>query len=96
MRLQQQQPHDFAGIFRQNFLDREKALVLLDHCFIRLAELFVAVGDKAVVNPILRKRILVAKIRLRLRNLVLVVRENQIGAAAVKVKFLSQKFKRHR
>ena len=89
MRLQNEEPHDLPRILFENVRHRKEIIQ-------RLAHLLVVDGDKAVVHPIPGEAVRTAAIRLRLGNLVLMVREDQVAAAAVEVKGLAKVLQRHR
>ena len=73
MRRQQQQANDFAGILIEQFVHDEEVAE-------RLAHLLTRDVEEAVVHPVLRHNG-VAERRATLRDLVLVVREDQVDAA---------------
>ena len=51
--------------------------------------------DKSVMHPIMREAVLASAERLGLRNLILMMRENQVASAAMKIECASEIFKRH-
>ena len=89
MRLQNEKPHDLPRIFFENIRHRKEVVQ-------RLAHLLVVDRDKAVVHPIPGEAVRTAAIRLRLGNLVLMVREDQVAAAAMEIKGFAQILQRHR
>ena len=89
MRLHDEEAHDLSRVFLQNVLDGEEVVFRLRH-------LLVMDRDEAVVQPVASEAMVVARACLRLCDLVLVMREDEIAAAAVEVERLAQILHRHR
>ena len=89
VRLHDEKAHDLPRVFLQNVLDGEEVVFRLRH-------LLVMDRDEAVVQPVASEAVVVARACLRLCDLVLVMREDEIAAAAVEVERLAQILHRHR
>ena len=89
MGLEDEEADHLARIFLQNVLDREEVILRLRH-------FLVVDGDKAIVEPIARKFHVSVDAWIRLCDLILMMREDQITAAAVEVKRLTEILHRHR
>ena len=83
MRLQNKEAQHLTRIFLENIL-HGKEIVL------RLAHLLFMDCDEAVMQPVARKAVVIAAAALGLRDFILMMREDQITAAAVEVKGLAQ------
>ena len=87
--LEDEEADDLAREFLKDVLDRKEVVLRLRH-------LLVVDRNKAVVQPIARKFLIAVNARLRLRNLILVVREDEVVAAAVEVEGITEVFHGHR
>ena len=89
MRLHDKEAYDLSRVFFENVLDGEEVVLRLRH-------LLIMDRDEAIVQPVASEAVVVACACLRLRDLVLVMREDEIAAAAVEVERLAQILHRHR
>ena len=89
MGLEDEEANHLARIFLQNVLDCEEVILRLRH-------FLVVDGDKAIVEPIARKFHVSVDAWIRLCDLILMMREDQITAAAVEVKRLTEILYGHR
>ena len=84
---QNEEAQHFRGIMRQNILNQKEVPQGLAH-------FFLIYRNKAVMKPVAHKRGYPRK-GLRLGHFIFMMRENQITAAAMKIKLFTQVFMRH-
>ena len=85
MCLQNKETDDLTRIFGKNVLYRKEIILGLAH-------LLIMDRNKAVMQPIPRKTAVTADAGLRLGNLVLMMREDQVASAAMEVEGFPQVF----
>ena len=88
MCLQDEEADHLTRILLEDILDREEVILGLGH-------LLIVDRNETIVQPVLGKAVIVTDAGLRLSNLILMMREDQITSATVEIKFLTKILERH-